>query len=330
VLPTLVPKVDADGNELGGVRSVLLEAPLGTYTGWNPIGHGFFKGDIQSLGGGYIPFAKTKAQRLATGDPRLSLEERYQTHEGYVERVKAAAKRWSPSGFCWKTMPRAWWPRPTRATSSSSGGRTHGGDAMTTTRATTVHGHTGGGNTGDDIDGLRGRRARSAAEGGGTTQTAIRLVRHRPHGAQHRGEAGDDFFTFANGAWFDKFQIPADKSSYGAFNRLDDDARANVRKIIEDAAASKPAAGSVEQRSAITMRRSWTPPRSRRMVLAPSSRISTASQAVKDSAELSRLFGEPGYQSPVGAYVNSDAKDPNSYTFEVAQDGLGLRTATTT
>jgi len=93
VLPTLVPKVDADGNELGGVRSVLLEAPLGTYTGWNPIGHGFFKGDIQSLGGGYIPFAKTKAQRLATGDPRLSLEERYQTHEGYVERVKAAAKR---------------------------------------------------------------------------------------------------------------------------------------------------------------------------------------------------------------------------------------------
>ena len=93
VLPTLVPKVDADGNELGGVRSVLLEAPLGTYTGWNPIGNGFFKGSIQSLGGGYIPFAKTKAQRLASGDPRLSLEERYHTHEGYVERVKAAAKK---------------------------------------------------------------------------------------------------------------------------------------------------------------------------------------------------------------------------------------------
>jgi hypothetical protein len=93
VLPMLVPKVDADGNELGGVRSVLLDAPLGTYTGWNPIGPGFFKGDIQSLGGGYIPFAKTKAQRLASGDPRLSLEERYHTHEGYVERVKAAAKK---------------------------------------------------------------------------------------------------------------------------------------------------------------------------------------------------------------------------------------------
>jgi len=92
-LPMLVPRVDADGNELAGVRSVLLEAPLGTYTGWNPIARGFFKGDIQALGGGYIPFAKTRAQRLASGDPRLSLEERYGSHDAYVARVKAAAAR---------------------------------------------------------------------------------------------------------------------------------------------------------------------------------------------------------------------------------------------
>jgi hypothetical protein len=91
-LPQLVPKVDADGNELAGIRSVLLEVPLGTYTGWNPIARGFFKGQIQALGGGYIPFAKTKAQRLASGDPRLSLEERYGTHEAYVAKVKDAAK----------------------------------------------------------------------------------------------------------------------------------------------------------------------------------------------------------------------------------------------
>jgi hypothetical protein len=99
VLPQLVPKVDADGNETAGVRSVLLEAPLGTYTGWNPIASGFFKGHIQALGGGYIPFAKTKAQRLASGDPRLSLEERYGTHDAYVARVKEAAKRQVADGF---------------------------------------------------------------------------------------------------------------------------------------------------------------------------------------------------------------------------------------
>jgi hypothetical protein len=93
VLPQLVPRVDADGNETAGARSVLLEVPLGTYTGWNPLARGFFKGGIQALGGGYIPFARTKAQRLASGDPRLSLEERYGTHDAYVAKVKEAAKR---------------------------------------------------------------------------------------------------------------------------------------------------------------------------------------------------------------------------------------------
>jgi len=98
-LPMLVPRVDADGNETSGVRSVLLEAPLGTYTGWNPIARGFSKGRIQPLAGGFIPFAKTKAQRLASGDPRFSLEERYGTHDGYVARVKAAAERLEAARF---------------------------------------------------------------------------------------------------------------------------------------------------------------------------------------------------------------------------------------
>lgn len=92
-LPTLVPKTDADGNDLGGVPSVLLQAPLGTYTDWNLTGQGFFAGQWCGLNGGYIPFAKTKAEREASGDPRLSLEERYGTHERYVELVKAAADR---------------------------------------------------------------------------------------------------------------------------------------------------------------------------------------------------------------------------------------------
>jgi hypothetical protein len=98
-LPMLVPRVDADGNELSGVRSVWLEAPLGTYTGWNPVASGFFKGHIQALGGGFLPFAKTKAERTSKGDPRLSLEERYGTHDGYVARVRAATARLVAQGF---------------------------------------------------------------------------------------------------------------------------------------------------------------------------------------------------------------------------------------
>ena len=93
ILPTLVPRVNADGNEVAGVASVLFQTPLGTYTGWNTNANGFFKGHIRTNTGGFIPFAKTKAERLASGDPRLSLEERYGTHEKYVAQVRAAAER---------------------------------------------------------------------------------------------------------------------------------------------------------------------------------------------------------------------------------------------
>jgi hypothetical protein len=79
VIPTLAAKVDSDGNEVAaaGLHSVLARLPLGTYTGWNPISSGIFKGQEQNLAGGYVPFAKTKADRVANGDPRPSLEERY-------------------------------------------------------------------------------------------------------------------------------------------------------------------------------------------------------------------------------------------------------------
>lgn len=89
----LVPKVDADGTDVSGVPSVLRQAPLGTYLGWNVTATGFNKGRICGLSGGYVPFAKTKADRLAAGDPRPSLEERYKNHDGYVDAVKTAAEK---------------------------------------------------------------------------------------------------------------------------------------------------------------------------------------------------------------------------------------------
>jgi alpha/beta hydrolase family protein len=94
-----VPRVDPDGNELGGVPVVLRDAPLGTYLGWNVVAQGFHKGKICNYAGGMIPFATTQAERMANGDPRLSLEERYKTHEGYVEAVKAAAAKAVAEGF---------------------------------------------------------------------------------------------------------------------------------------------------------------------------------------------------------------------------------------
>jgi hypothetical protein len=93
VFPSLVPRVDADGNETSGVPSVLHQAPLGTYLGWNVTAQGYFKGRQCGLNGAFVPFAATKAQRMASGDPRPSLEERYGTQDGYVAAVKRAADR---------------------------------------------------------------------------------------------------------------------------------------------------------------------------------------------------------------------------------------------
>jgi hypothetical protein len=99
VMKLKVPRVDADGNELGGVPVVLRDAPLGTYLGWNITVAGFHKGHICNYAGGMIPFAKTRAERTANEDPRLSLEERYVNHAGYVAAVEAAARKAVAEGF---------------------------------------------------------------------------------------------------------------------------------------------------------------------------------------------------------------------------------------
>ena len=86
-------------NEIGGVPVVLLEAPLGTYLGWNITAGGFHKDQLCNYTGGMIPFARTRAERVANGDPRLSLEERYGDHAGYVAAVRKAAAGAVATGF---------------------------------------------------------------------------------------------------------------------------------------------------------------------------------------------------------------------------------------
>jgi len=99
VIAMKVPRVDADGNELGGVPTVLRDAPLGTYLGWNITAAGFHQGQVCNYVGGYIPFATTLAERLGTGDPRPSLVERYVNHAGYVAAVTAAANSAYAQGY---------------------------------------------------------------------------------------------------------------------------------------------------------------------------------------------------------------------------------------
>jgi Alpha/beta hydrolase domain len=87
----LVPKVDEDGNEIAGVRVPDITVPRGTHTGWNLRRRGFAEGELLLLGS-YFPFAATKKDRISSGDPRQSLEERYPTGEHYVKAIAQAAK----------------------------------------------------------------------------------------------------------------------------------------------------------------------------------------------------------------------------------------------
>jgi hypothetical protein len=86
-----VPKVDADGNDVAGVRPLDLQVPLATYTGWALRKDGSAEGEDCDLNGQYIPFAPTRAARLAAGDPRPSVEERYRDHHAYENLYERAA-----------------------------------------------------------------------------------------------------------------------------------------------------------------------------------------------------------------------------------------------
>lgn len=91
--PVLVPQVDADGNDLGGVRLPEIAAPLGTYTGWNvrvpPLRDLHY---LAGLLGSFEPFARTRAERERSGDARRSIAERYADREAYLEQVERAAR----------------------------------------------------------------------------------------------------------------------------------------------------------------------------------------------------------------------------------------------
>lgn len=102
--PALVSDVDEDCNEIGGIRLPDLTVPLATYTGWN-LRHpdngnpGLVIGITGGLAGWTLPFGKSREQRESAGDPRASIEERYQSREDYLQKVREAATRLVSDGY---------------------------------------------------------------------------------------------------------------------------------------------------------------------------------------------------------------------------------------
>ena len=89
IYPSYVPKTDADGNDIAGVRLPDVTVPLAIYTGW-ALRSGPQANDGCEAAGQYIPFPKTKAERMNSGDPRLSVEERYPSLSAYSSAVEKA------------------------------------------------------------------------------------------------------------------------------------------------------------------------------------------------------------------------------------------------
>ncbi len=94
-----VSEVDNDGNEVSGIRLPPVEAPIATTTGWGLRRHEFSENEGLESEGQYIPFKVTKSERIAANDPRLSLEERYGNHDGYIAAVKKAAEKLEKQRF---------------------------------------------------------------------------------------------------------------------------------------------------------------------------------------------------------------------------------------
>lgn len=137
---------------------------------------------------------------------------------------------------------------------------------------------------------------------------------------------GDNFFKYVNGAWLDKTEIPADKSSYGAFTALRDLSDERVKVIIEDAAAKEAAPGSEEQKIGDFYAAFMDMDAINAAGMAPIAADLEKINAVTSKEEAAAIMGDPamGVRAPVGGWVDVDVKDVENYIFYITQSGLGM------
>ena len=138
---------------------------------------------------------------------------------------------------------------------------------------------------------------------------------------------GDNFANYVNGTWTKTTKIPADKSSYGAFDLLYDQSQKDVKAIIENAAKSKNADGSDGQKIgdyyASFINRKDRDAKGIKPIQADLKAI----DAIANYTDLASYFGtsiRTGVTVPISIFVNQDSKNPNEYTLTTWQSGIGL------
>ncbi|MAI90168.1 M13 family metallopeptidase [Ponticaulis sp.] len=135
---------------------------------------------------------------------------------------------------------------------------------------------------------------------------------------------GDDFNRYVNGQWLDTFEIPSDRSRYGVFNMLADEAEIQVREIIEDAAASEASVDTLEGKISAFYNAYMDTETINAAGLAPAQPYLDRIAAIETREDLAAIFAATGFRAPIGGYVDVDARNPEAYIFYVGQGGLGL------
>lgn len=135
---------------------------------------------------------------------------------------------------------------------------------------------------------------------------------------------GDDFFAYASGKWYDTFEIPPDRASYGPFHKLNDLSEQRVKKLIETAAAARPAAGTPEQKIGDYFASFMDEAGIEAKGLAPIEADLARIRAAKTKKDIATLFGLPGFMSSFGVGISPDMKNPSRYCIDIGQSGLGL------
>ena len=145
-------------------------------------------------------------------------------------------------------------------------------------------------------------------------------------GMDKAATAGDDFFRHAVGTWVDRAEIPADLSNWNSMNALAVKAEEDVKGVVEQAQAGKPAKGTVEQKVVDVYASYLDTARINELGLKPFEADLALFQGLKTHEDVAAAIGRPGLpgNTPIGFGPMVDAKDPNRYTVVVTQAGLGL------
>ncbi|MEM1150927.1 MAG: M13 family metallopeptidase [Pseudomonadota bacterium] len=135
---------------------------------------------------------------------------------------------------------------------------------------------------------------------------------------------GDNFYRYMNGAWLASFEMPADRSRYGAFSLLAEKSEGRVRGIIESLAAAEPDAATLESKVAAIYNAYMDTASIEAAGLAPVEPLLERISAIATREDLAEVFATTGFSAPVGGWVDIDSKNTDSYIFYVTQAGLGM------